>query len=186
MTRFIIIGTDERDIPGYDPSTDPRLNLSGPLTNVGLVSPPTESEPKGMPQGTVRLAPQGEGRKLQSDLCIVIPKGEPAWTFRESPADFLLWTVRNEAGKIVMLDQKPAPSAVAPLESGSQIFRAHKYGGYGFKFPSSLGVAGSPIYLTCTWSINPAIGQGELSLVLWLNGEDFGIAPATTWRALDF
>jgi len=159
----------------------PKFTISGPDTDIGLRGP--SSNPI-FNTGTLRLAPQGEGRKIQCDLVIGLAEDEPTFVY-EPPIDSLvIFTVYDDKDQIVSGPVAlRGPNKQLELTSGQKLFEAQRYGLVGYPFPSSLTPVGQPKTFKFKWEIDPKIGQGEKTVLVGIDGEDIWVKDLVEWLA---
>lgn len=157
----------------------PKFTISGPDTDVGLRGP--SSNPV-YNTGTLRLAPQGESRKIQCDLNIDLADAEPPFIYQPPIDSFVIFTAYDDKDQIVSGPiALRGPSKQLELTAGQTLFEAHRYGLVGYLFPSSLTPPGTPKTFKFKWVIDPNVGQGEKTILVGVDGEDIWVKDLVEW-----
>lgn len=157
----------------------PIFTLSGPDTDIGIMGP--SSNPI-FNTGTLRLAPQGDARKITCDLTIDLANGEPPFIFEPPIESLVTFTASDEADKVVAGPfSMRGPNKQTELTGGQRLFECHRYGLGGYLFPSSLTPPGTPKTFKFKWAIDPKVGTGELTVIVGVEGEDIWIKEVIKW-----
>lgn len=155
------------------------FTITGPDTDIGLRGPSSNPVHN---TGTLRLAPQGESRKLMCDLIIDLDDDEQPFRYEPPLNSLVTFTAYDEKGDIAAGPfSLRGPEKQVELTSGQTLFEAHRYGIVGYPFPSSLTPAGQPKTFTFRWQIDEAVGQGMKELLVGIDGEDIWIKDFIEW-----
>lgn len=147
--------------------------ITGPDQDIGLRGP--SSNPV-FNQGTIRLAPQGDKRKLQCNLVVDLDDSSSAFVYDPPLDEFLIFTATDLGGKVVAGPEfVQGPIKNSELSNGSRVFEAHNYGFTGVSFPSSLTPLDEEKTFIVKFQVNPEIGEGEKLIVVKAKGEDIWI-----------